>query len=82
MNIDIITNYGRFACVDMPYIPRIGERIHLFNMPYMYDERNGNSPEWFVTDVKTFIGEWKNSHEDPEETYEGTTIYIKNEEDE
>lgn len=82
MNIEIITNYERRALVEMPYVPRVGERIQLSNMPYMYDERNGESPEWVVTGVKTYIGEWKNSHEDPEETYEGTAIYIKNEEDE
>lgn len=82
MKVQIVTNFGKMECLDMPYIPRVGESICLSNMSYMYYERNGKSPRWIVTDVETFIGLGEDAMGEPKVLYEGVTIRIKNEEDE
>lgn len=82
MNVQIVTNYGRLAGTNMPYVPRVGESIRLTGMNYMYDERNGKSPEWIVTKVEANIGGYEDYQGDPMEVYEGVSIYIKNKDDE
>lgn len=81
MKVQVITNYGKMECVEIPYIPRVGESICLSNMPYMYHEGNGESPRWIVTDVETYLGCGEDSMGEPKVVYEGATIRIKNEDD-